>query len=138
MLENYFTMDMDKRQVDAISALGLAHMGDGVFELLVRAWLCGHGGTKVGNLHRQTVSYVSAPAQSRFVERLEPLLTPEEVAIYRRGRNTHLHGVPKNATQKEYARATGLECLFGHLFLEGKTQRINELFVTVMEALYGI
>lgn len=131
-------MHMDSPQVDSISSLGLAHMGDGVFELLVRAWLCCHGKTKVGNLHKETVSYVSAPAQSRFVEHLEPLLTPEEAGIYRRGRNAHVHGIPKNATRKEYARATGLECLFGHLYLEGKTERINQLFVTVMEALYGI
>ena len=137
-MKNYFAMDMDRRQADGVSALGLAHLGDGVYELLVRAWLCGHGGSKVGTLHRQTVSNVSAPAQSRFVELLEPLLTPEEYAVYRRGRNTHPHGIPKHATPQEYARATGLECLFGHLYLQGKTQRINELFVTVMEELYGI
>ena len=137
-MENYFAMTMDKGQVDGISALGLAHMGDGVFELLVRSWLCGHGRTKVQNLHRETGSYVSAPAQARFVERLEPLLSPEEHDVYRRGRNAHLHAIPKHATAKEYARATGLECLFGHLFLEGKTERINWLFVTVMEELYGI
>ena len=138
MVENYFAMHMDKRQVAGISALGLAHMGDGVFELLVRSWLCGHGRTRVQNLHRETVSYVSAPAQSRFVELLEPLLTEEERDVYRRGRHAHLHAIPKHATAKEYARATGLECLFGQLFLEGKTERINQLFVTVMEALYGI
>lgn len=85
MVENYFAMHMDKRQVAGISALGLAHMGDGVFELLVRSWLCGHGRTRVQNLHRETVSYVSAPAQSRFVELLEPLLTEEERDVYRRG-----------------------------------------------------
>ena len=94
-MENYFAMEMDRRQVNAISALGLAHMGDGVFELLVRSWLCGHGRTKAQNLHRETVSYVSAPAQSRFVEHLEPLLTPEERDIYRRGRNAHPHAVPQ-------------------------------------------
>ena len=138
MVENYFAMHMDKRQVAGISALGLAHMGDGVFELLVRSWLCGHGRTRVQNLHRETVSYVSAPAQSRFVELLEPLLTEEERDVYRRGRTAHLPAIPKHATAKEYARATGLECLFGQLFLEGKTERINQLFVTVMEALYGI
>lgn len=137
-VENYFAMELDPRQVNGISSLGLAHMGDGVFELLVRAWLCGHGKTKAGNLHRATVSYVSAPAQSRFVERMEPLLTQEEADIFRRGRNAHVHAVPKNASPQEYARATGLECLFGHLFLTGKTQRINQLFVTVMEELYGL
>lgn len=138
MVENYFAMHMDKRQVAGISALGSCPYGDGVFELLVRSWLCGHGRTRVQNLHRETVSYVSAPAQSRFVELLEPLLTEEERDVYRRGRNAHLHAIPKHATAKEYARATGLECLFGQLFLEGKTERINQLFVTVMEALYGI
>jgi len=86
-VENYFAMTMDKGQVDGISALGLAHMGDGVFELLVRSWLCGHGRTKVQNLHRETVSYVSAPAQARFVERLEPLPSPEEHDASRRGRD---------------------------------------------------
>lgn len=75
---------------------------------------------------------------SPVVELLEPLLTEEERDVYRRGRNAHLHAIPKHATAKEYARATGLECLFGQLFLEGKTERINQLFVTVMEALYGI
>lgn len=137
-MENYFAMKMDRREINAISALGLAHMGDGVFELLVRSWLCGHGGTRVQNLHRETVRYVSAPAQSRFMEKLEPLLTPEEAALYRRGRNAHLHAIPKHATAREYARATGLECLFGHLYLAGETDRLNWLFVTVMEDLYGI
>lgn len=137
-MQNYFTMSMDKREIDAISALGLAHLGDGVFEVLVRAWLCGHGKTAVKNLHRETISVVSAPAQSRFVERLLPLLTPEEVAFYHRGRNTHLHAIPKSASPREYARATGLECLLGALYLAGKTERINELFVTVMEELYGV
>ena len=127
-MENYFAMTMDKGQVDGISALGLAHMGDGVFELLVRSWLCGHGRTKVQNLHRETVSYVSAPAQARFVERLEPLLSPEEHDVYRRGRNAHLHAIPKHATAKEYARATGLECVFGYLYLAGEYERLRQLF----------
>ena len=72
------------------------------------------------------------------MEKLLPLLTPEESDLYHRGRNTRLHGIPKHATPGEYARATGLECLFGALFLTGKTERVNELFVEVMEALYGI
>lgn len=137
-MQNYFAMSMDKRQIDAVSALGLAHLGDGVFEVLIRAWLCGHGKTAVKNLHRETISFVSAPAQSRFVERLLRLLSPEELALYRRGRNTHLHAIPKSASPREYARATGLECLFGALYLAGNTERINELFVIVMEELYGV
>ena len=137
-MENYFDLKMDPREANAISCLGLAHMGDCVYELLVRGWLCAHGRTTIQSLHKETVSFVSAPAQSRFMERLEPLLTSGEEAVYRRGRNTHVHGVPKSATPKEYARATGLECLFGYLFLTGQQQRANCLFVTVMEEFYGI
>ena len=137
-MQNYFSMSLSDSEVRAMSALGLAHIGDAVYELLVRSWLCGHGGTTARVMHKQTVSYVSAPAQAAFVEKLLPLLTPEESDLYHRGRNTRLHGIPKHATPGEYARATGLECLFGALFLTGKTERVNELFVEVMEALYGI
>lgn len=62
-----------------------------------------------------------------------PLLTPEELAHYRRGRNTHVHGIPKNATHEEYAKATGLEALFGALYLAGQTDRLNQLFILTME-----
>lgn len=137
-MQNYFAMSMEDREISAINALGLAHVGDAVYELLVRSWLCGHGGTTARKMHKDTISYVAAPAQAAFVEKLLPLLTPEEEAIYRRGRNTRVHGVPKSATPGEYARATGLEALFGALFLKGETERVNELFVRVMEELYGI
>jgi len=132
-MQDYFHIQLDKTEIKTISALGLAHMGDGVFELLVRSWLCAHGKATSGNLHRATVSYVSAPAQARQMERMLPLLTEEEAAIYRRGRNAHVHAVPKNATPGEYSRATGLESLFGALFLMGRTERINELFALTME-----
>lgn len=137
-MDNYFDPGMERRQVDAISALGLAHMGDAVYELLVRSWLCSHGAVTVQRLHKETIDFVAAPAQAQFMEKLEPMLTPEEHDIYRRGKNTHVHGVPRHASPKEYAMATGLECLFGHLFLDGKKDRANELFSAVMEELYGI
>ena len=124
---------MERDALHGISALGLAHMGDGVFELLVRSWLCVHGKATSGNLHRATVSHVAAPAQARRMERMLPHLTEEELAVYKRGRNAHVHAVPKNATPGEYAKATGLECLFGWLFLQGRTARINELFNLTME-----
>ena len=132
-MDNYFKPHMTLREINQISALGLAHCGDGVFELLVRTWLCTHGGVKVKSLHRETVSYVSAPAQAARMDRMLPLLTEEELDIYRRGRNAHVHGVPKNATHEQYSKATGLECLFGALYLMGQRDRINELFVTTME-----
>lgn len=132
-MENYFEPMMEKRDVNAISALGLAHLGDGVFELLVRTWLCTHGGEMVKHLHRATVSYVSAPAQAARMDRMLPLLTEEEQAMYRRGRNTHVHMIPKNASHEQYSKATGLECLFGSLYLLGRRDRINELFCLTME-----
>lgn len=138
-MQNYFSMSMEDKDIKSINALGLAHVGDAVYELLVRSWICGHGDTTARRMHRDTVACVSAPAQAAFVEKLLPLLTEEETALYRRGRNAHPpHGAPKHASPGEYARATGLECLFGGLYLAGKTERVNELFVTVMEALYGI
>ena len=133
-MPDYLNVHMEKQALAGISALGLAHMGDGVFELLVRSWLCLHGKATSAGLHRATVARVAAPAQARQMERMLPLLTEEELAIYRRGRNAHVHAVPKHATAGEYAKATGLECLFGALFLTGQTARINELFESTMEA----
>lgn len=137
-MENYFQMHMEKRQVDAISNLALAHIGDGVFEVLCRAWLCGHGRLNVTRMHQDTISLVKATSQAKFADAMLPLLTPEELSYYRRGKNSHVHAVPKSATPAEYAKATGVEALFGGLYLLGRTERINEIFVTVMEALYGI
>ena len=132
-MENYFNMNMDKRQIDAITNLGLAHIGDGVFELLCRSHLCAQGGKTVDRLHRETVALVKAPSQAKFAEKLLPYLTEEELAYYRRGKNSHVHGVPKGATAAEYAKATGLEALFGALYLSGQTQRLNQLFHLLIE-----
>ena len=132
-MENYFHLNMDRRAINQISALGLAHCGDAVFELLVRSYLCAAGKAANGNLHRATVDLVCAPAQAARVDRMLPLLTEEELAIYKRGRNAHVHMIPKNATHEQYSKATGLECLFGALYLSGRLERINELFVLTME-----
>lgn len=132
-MENYFKMNMAKQEVDAISNLGLAHMGDCVFEILCRSYLCAKGGKTVDKLHRDTIHMVKATSQARFVEKLLPLLTEEELAFYRRGKNSHVHAVPKSATPAEYAKATGLEALFGALYLMGRTERLNELFREVIE-----
>ena len=118
-------------EVNALSALALAHLGDAVFELLVRTELCAAGIPKNGNLHRETVARVCAPAQAAFVNRLLPLLTEEETGFYRRGRNAHVHAIPKNATAAEYSKATGLESLLGALYLLGRRERIETLFAAV-------
>ena len=132
-MENYFQMNMEKRQIDAISNLGLAHIGDGVYELMCRSYLCARGDHTVKNLHRDSVALVKAPAQAKFAEKLLSHLTEEEQSYYRRGKNAHSHAAPKSATPQEYAKATGLETLFGALYLAGKTDRLNELFAIMME-----
>ena len=137
-MENYFRMNMSPNDINAISNLGLAHIGDSVFEVLCRAFLCARGGKNVGNLHRETVALVKAPSQARFAEKLLPILTEDELAYYRRGKNSHVHAVPKGATPAEYAKATGLETLFGALYLSGQTDRLNELFHVIMEETYGL
>ena len=82
-MENYFNLNLSRQEVDAISNLGLAHMGDCVFEILCRAYLCARGGKNVGNLHRDTIAMVKAPAQAAYAEKLLPLLTEEELAVLR-------------------------------------------------------
>ena len=132
-MENYFKMNMDKQQINAISNLGLAHIGDGVFELLCRSYLCAKGGKNVGKLHRDTINMVKATSQAKFIDKLLPHLTEEELAYYRRGKNSHVHAVPKSASPAEYAKATGLEALFGALYLSGQTDRLNDLFHIMMD-----
>ena len=130
---DYFHLNMDAEQLLNLSSLGLAHLGDGVYELMVRSWLCLHGKATSKGLHRATVRYVAAPAQARAVERILPLLTGEEGDVFRRGRNTSPHSVPQNASRADYQAATGLEALFGWLWLQGRTERLNQLFAVIME-----
>ena len=131
-MENYFQMNFDRQQLIGMSTLGLAHIGDGVFDLLCRAYLCSHGDHTVLKLHKDTVNMVKAATQAKYADKLKPLLTEEEYGYYRRGKNAHTHAAPKSASPQEYAKATGLEALFGALYLLGRTDRINELFHIIM------
>ena len=130
---NAFFPEMSTLEVNRISMLGLAHVGDGVYELLTRTELCRRGHTDVQELHRLTVARVRAEAQARAVEKLLPLLTEEELALYKRGRNTHVHSVPHHAELADYHAATGLEALFGWLYLQGRLERISVLFAAISE-----
>lgn len=127
-MENYFQMNFSRNQINEMSSVALAHIGDGVYELLVRAFLCSKGDRTIHTLHRDTVELVNASAQARFAERLLPMLTEEEQAYFRRGKNAHTRAAPKSTTPREYALATGLESLFGALYLQGKTDRLCQLF----------
>ena len=130
---DYFHLNAAPDDIRAISTLGLAHLGDGVFELMVRSWLCLHGKATNKGLHKATVKYVAAPAQAAAAEKIIPLLTEEEGDVFRRGRNTSPHSVPKAASREEYQAATALEALFGWLWLRGEKDRLNELFGRMME-----
>lgn len=131
-MTDYFSLHAAPDDIRGVSTLGLAHLGDAVFELMVRSWLVLHGKATSKGLHRATVHFVAAPAQARAVEKILPLLTQEEADVLRRGRNTSPHTIPKAASREEYQAATALEALFGCLYLQGKTERLNELFDVMM------
>lgn len=132
-MENYFDITMTDDQLRAMSSIGLAHMGDAVFEILVRTWLCAHGKATGKGLHQATIALVRAESQAEKAERILPLLTEEEAAVFRRGRNAQVHSVPPHASRAQYGEATALEALMGWLWLKGRKARINELFCTMME-----
>lgn len=123
-----FFPEMPVQDVNKISMLGLAHVGDAVYELLYRSKLCTDGHTAVAEMHRMTVAFVRAEAQAEAAAKLLPVLTTEEASVYKRGRNAKVNSVPHNADIGRYHAATGLEALFGWLYLLGRTERINELF----------
>lgn len=130
---DYFDLHAAPDQLLSLSSLGLAHLGDAVFELMVRSWLVLHGKATNRGLHRATVRYVAAQAQAAMAQKILPLLTEEEADVYRRGRNTSPHSVPKAASREEYQAATALEALFGWLWLRGEKDRLNQLFGLMME-----
>ncbi len=130
---DYFHLQVEKDRINQISSLGLAHVGDGVYELMVRSWLVLHGKATNKGLHKATVHYVAAPAQAERAERILPQLTQEEQDVFRRGRNSSPHTIPKAASREQYQTATALEALFGWLWLRGETGRLNELFERMME-----
>ena len=132
-MDNYFELQLSTDEIRAISSIGLAHLGDAVYELLVRTYLCAHGKATGKGLHRATVELVKAPAQAQRAEKILPLLTEEELAVFKRGRNANVNSIPHNASRSDYLKATALEYLLGHLYLNGEKERINQLFTIMME-----
>lgn len=119
----------------SLSPLTLAFIGDAVFDLLVRERLISQANRPVSRLHEQAAGMVCAPAQAKAAQAIMPELTEEEQAIYKRGRNAHTGSIPKNASGAQYHSATGLETLFGWLCLEGKSERVSELFELICKNL---
>lgn len=136
-MNDYFSIKLPDDDIRALSSIALAHLGDAVYELLVRTWLCAHGKATGKGLHRATVELVRAVKQAELSERVLPLLTDTERDVFRRGRNANVHTVPRSARRAEYQTATALEALFGWLYLRGERERINALFSAMMEGYHA-
>ncbi|MDO7788947.1 Mini-ribonuclease 3 [Desulforamulus aquiferis] len=134
MLDNFIINQKDIEPKE-VPALVLAYVGDAVYELVVREMLVGRGMTKVQQLHREAVKYVRASAQAGALFALEDILSEEEMAVVRRGRNAKSGIPPKGSNVVEYRHATALESLVGYLYLQGRSQRAREIIAKAMDTL---
>ncbi len=123
---------LTKAQARALGGLTLAFFGDSVYEVLVRETIVKGGTLPVNALHKKAVEKVNAGFQSKAFDVIEPMLSEEELEIFKRGRNATGNNVPRSSNPKDYRRATGFEALFGYLYLIGENDRMNELFEAVM------
>ena len=129
---------MDNKNLRSVPTLNLAFIGDGVFDLLVREHLVNTSSAQVGELNNTKVAMVNCKSQAEFAKLLLPMLTEEEADVYKRGRNTKVNSASKHSSLSDYHSATGLEALFGWLYLKGEQERINELFTLIIkEAPFG-
>ena len=133
-MEDLWNIALTPDQLRGISSIGLAHLGDAVYELLVRSYLCAEGKATGKSLHRATIELVRAESQAKRAEAILPLLTEEEAAVFRRGRNAQVHSIPAHASRAQYGEATALEALLGWLYLSGRKERVNQLFLEIMKA----
>ena len=132
-MTDYFHEKLTPDEIRGISSIGLAHMGDAVYELLVRGYLCARGKATGKGLHRATIELVCARKQAELADKILPLLSEEESDVFRRGRNANVHSIPQHASRAQYQQATALEALFGWLYLQGEVGCINELFGVMIE-----
>lgn len=130
---DYLHTTLSEDEVFGMSMLALAHVGDAVFDLLIRTKECSHGVATAKTLHKNTVSQVSANAQSEAVDKILPHLSEREQDVFRRGRNAKVSKIPKGASHETYHKATALECLFGYLYLTGSYTRLNEIFDIIVK-----
>ena len=122
-------------KVDTLSPLTLAFTGDAVFSLFVREMLVCDANRPVGKLHKLSVNWVKAEAQSKGMRAILPLLTEKETEVFKRGRNAHTSHTPKNQSGCDYHYATGFEALVGYLYLKDETVRLNQLLNEVIKAI---
>jgi len=122
--------EVEKVDIRTYSPLSLAYIGDAVYDLVIRSYVVSKGNSQNGKMHKRTVKYVSAVSQAKIVDRIMDILSDEEKSVYRRGKNAQPHSMAKNASQKEYLKATGFEALIGYLFLKEDEDRVFELIKT--------
>ena len=123
---------MDDKTLRSVPTLNLAFIGDGVYDLLVREHLVTHSAAHVGELNKQKVELVNCKSQAEHMKLLLDQLTEEEAEVYKRGRNTKVNSASRHSTLSDYHAATGMEALFGWLYLKGRQERINELFTLII------
>lgn len=124
--------ELSGEDIMMLSPLQLAYIGDSVYELLIRTYLLDKN-LNVNQLHKTTIKYVKAKAQSELIHKVESLLTEEEKSYVKKGRNTKTNSSPKNADILDYKYATGFECLFGYLYLSNQDERLVEIFNSMMK-----
>ena len=131
----FILLEVTEKKIEggALNGLSLAFIGDAVYEVLVREHLLEHGSLQVGKLHKMAVEMVRASFQADVFDFIEPHLDEAENGILHRGRNASATHIPKGANAVEYRKATGVEALFGWLYLEGKNERMREIFDMILE-----
>ena len=125
----------NKPEINTLSPLALAFLGDSVYEMFIRTKILSMGNRPANELHKIAVGYVKAKAQAVAGHKILEILTEEETDIYKRGRNTNIHTVPKNADMADYRHATALEALVGYLYLKGDEERLHEILNIAFETL---
>lgn len=133
-MKNFFNPDFSQEKIKQIPVLAFAHIGDAVFEMLARCHILEGPARNINSIHKMTVALVCANAQYNAIQAIMPSLSDEEKAIFLRGRNAKPKTIPKSSSHAVYAFATGLEVLFGWLYVNGKTDRINELFNKILQS----
>ncbi len=130
---DYFDISLNKPDVNSQSILALAHLGDGVYELMVRTFMCINHKFSNHSLHEETLKFVNAAAQNKAFQKISSVLSEEELSVYTRGRNAKVKTVPKHANRTIYQSSTGFEALWGYLYLCGRRDRLNELFAIITD-----
>lgn len=125
----------DEGQINMMSPLTWAYVGDSVYELYIRVYLANTTNLNPHRMHVESIKYVKAASQAKAIKNLIEInfLTDDEKEIVRRGRNTQNHHLPKNASLEDYSYSTGFEALIGYLFLNKKEERIKEIIKKVIE-----